>query len=289
MTTRYGIAEWYGHDLLSLEPAERRRLAVIAQEGPQQPCAFAEGPCTKTGGVCSIRPYEAAGSRIKNLAGPVAITCPNRFEQHGMLLRWLAEIVGFSDGAMVAREVPFMVGPTGAAAGMIDLVVATDAHELRWFGLEVQAVYFSGDKMSNEFAVLESDDGEAPPFPRGRRRPDWRSSSAKRLMPQLQVKVPTLRRWGSKIAVAVDLPFFDAIGGPSPQPNRDLGSGDVIWLVSEAHDGQLSRRHWEILTLERTCEKLLAANEVTRSEFERTLRDKLVPIDDMEGSSDDRP
>jgi len=28
-------------------------------------------------------------------------------------------------------------------------------------------------------------------------------------MPQLQVKVPTLRRWASKLAVAVDRPFFE--------------------------------------------------------------------------------
>ena len=146
-------------------------------------------------------------------------------------------------------------------------------------------MYFSGDKMSNEFAVLESDDGEAPPFPRGRRRPDWRSSRREAAHAATTGQGADTTRWGSKIAVAVDRPFFDALGGPSPQPNRDLGSGDVIWLVSEAHDGQLSRRHWEILTLERTCEKLLAANEVTRSEFERTLRDKLVPIDDLEGSS----
>lgn len=275
---RYGIAEWYGHDLLAMPARERQRLAEAAQNGHRMPCPFTGGDCTKGGGVCSIRPYSADGDRIAEPVGPNAVTCPSRFEQHQMLLGWLAELVGFDSGAQMAREVPFMVGPTGTAAGMIDLVVAVESHDLRWYGLEVQAVYFSGAGMGREFDVLTSDDGEAAPFPVAHRRPDWRSSSAKRLMPQLQVKVPTLRRWGSKIAVAVDLPFYGSIGGPSPDPNRDLDSGDVIWLVSEAHDGQLSRRHWEVLTLEQTCDKLLAAEPVTRTAFEQTLRDKLTPL-----------
>ena len=275
---RYGIAEWYGHDLLGLSVPERQRLAEAAQSARRLPCPFAGGNCTKPGGVCSLRAYSADGDRIAEPVGPNAVTCPKRFEQDRMLLSWLAEIVGFDDGAMMAREVPFMIGPTGTAAGMIDLVVAAETHNLRWYGLEVQAVYFSGAGMGREFEALAADTGNAAPFPLAHRRPDWRSSSAKRLMPQLRVKVPTLRRWGSKIAVAVDQPFYDSISGPSLNPSRDLDAGDVIWLVSEAHEGRLSRRHWEVLTLEATCEKLLAAEPVTRSAFEQTLRDKLVPI-----------
>ena len=49
-------------------------------------------------------------------------------------------------------------------------------------------------------------------------------------MPQLQVKVPTLRRWGKKLAVAVDRAFFDALGGFS-DPVQDLDEGEVLWLV----------------------------------------------------------
>jgi hypothetical protein len=196
-----------------------------------------------------------------------------------MLVRWLAELVGFDESVMVAREVPFMVGPTGSPAGKIDLVVATEIHDLRYFGLEVQAVYFSGDAMGPEFEHLMSDGGSSPPFPRGRRHPDWRSSTAKRLMPQLQAKVPTLRRWGSKIGVAVDTVLFkDAMGGPSPVPSTDLDSGDVIWLVAEAQGGRLHRRHWEVLTLEESCDRLLAATPIARADFEHQLRASLRPM-----------
>lgn len=66
---------------------------------------------------------------------------------------------------------------------------------------------------------------------------------------QLQIKGPTLRRWHSKIAVAVDRPFFASLGGPSIQPSQDLDTGDVVWLVPELRDGQLVRGHWEVLIL----------------------------------------
>ena len=186
---------------------------------------------------------------------------------------------------MLAREVPFMHGTsTNKPAGKIDLVVAkTSGDDLRWYGLEIQAVYFSGSGMQSEFMDLRDDNQPKPPFPNAIRRPDWRSSSAKRLMPQLQIKVPTLRRWGSRIAVAVDQPFFESVGGPSRNPNHDLNDGDVIWLVPKLdHDAggryRLLRGHWEVLTLEDTSEKLLAAETIRREAFELDLRNKLEPL-----------
>ncbi len=170
---------------------------------------------------------------------------------------------------------------TGKAAGKIDMVVALpEGDALRWHGLEVQAVYFSGDSMESEFAALRDDTAEPLPYPSGIRRPDWRSSGAKRLMPQLEIKGPTLRRWGAKLAVAVDRPFFAAIGGPSPVPCKDLNEGDIIWLVTRI-DAQwgLARDHWEVLTLEDSNKRLQAATTVSREDFEETLRSKLSPLD----------
>ena len=172
---------------------------------------------------------------------------------------------------------------TNKPAGKIDLVVAKTSNEgVQWHGLEIQAVYFSGKGMQSEFHSLLDDTHETPPFPTAIRRPDWRSSSAKRLVPQLQIKAPTLRRWGSKVAVAVDRPFFKSVGGPSPNPSHDLNDGDIIWLVPElVVDGghhRLSRWHWEVLTLEASTEKLLAASPIQREAFERTLLSKLKPI-----------
>ena len=203
-----------------------------------------------------------------------------------MLLKWLADVVGLDpNDAHVAREVPFMKGTkTGKPAGMIDLVVAgPNEPNFRWYGLEIQAVYFSGPGMPEEFERIGNDQSVIPPFPNRIRRPDWRSSGAKRLMPQLEIKVPTLRRWGSKTAVAVDAPFFESIGGPSPNASRDLDEGDIIWLVPEFrrsadHSIRMTRGHWEMLTLENSRPRLLAAETISRSDFESTLRKKLHPL-----------
>lgn len=253
-----------------------------------QPCPFqlSNPPCKKQGGVCSIRRYtQGEDGGIGDPVSEPVIVCPARFEQAEVLIRWLADIVGFeSTDALIAREVPFMQGTaTGKPAGKIDLVVAkTTNGGIAWHGLEIQAVYFSGKGMSTEFSALLDDTQGTPPFPTEIRRPDWRSSSAKRLMPQLQIKAPTLRRWGSKIAVAVDRPFYDAIGGPSPVPSHDLNDGDVIWLVPALTENAgrhvLSRGHWEVLTLEASSEKLLAATTIRREAFEQALKSRLEPL-----------
>ena len=93
------------------------------------------------------------------------------------MLHWLAEIVGFpANEAMVAREVPFMRGTgTDRAAGKIDLMVARNRDgTLEWYGLEIQAVYFSGRGMQTEFVALKDDQEPVPPFPDSLiRRPDF--------------------------------------------------------------------------------------------------------------------
>lgn len=99
-------------------------------------------------------------------------------------------------------------------------------------------------------------------------------------MPQLLLKGPILRRWNAKLAVCVDPRFFDAIGGPSTRPSHDLDSGEVIWLTPDfltdrAGARHICRGHWEILTLEDSQAKLQAAKTLTRSGFEKTVREKL--------------
>ena len=228
MTSRYGIAEWYGQPFLNLAPDARRQLAATATEGDREtpPCPFQKNrpPCRKHGGVCSLHRYEKdQDGRLGSPFGDPAIVCPARFEEKQLLVGWLAEIVGFSpEEAMTAREVPFMRGTgTDKPAGKIDLVVAKTANGgFHWYGLEIQAVYFSGKGMSSEFVRLRDDHHPKPPFPDAVRRPDWRSSSAKRLLPQLHVNVPTMRRWSSKMAVAVDRQFFESEIGRASSRDR---------------------------------------------------------------------
>lgn len=288
MTERYGIAEWYGEPFAVMSPARRRELAAVAlghkDAVPRCPFQHGDVTCGKKGGVCSIQTYrpragDQDADRIGERSSRVVTTCPKRFDQEDIVPKWLGEIVGFGQ-IFLAQEVPFMRSPsTGRAAGRIDLVLSENSSATKWFGLEIQAVYFSGAGMTDDFRQLLDDVERFPPMPTSIRRPDWRSSSAKRLMPQLEVKAPTLRRWGTKLAVAVDAPFFDAVGGPSERASHDLDEGDIIWLVVQVTDEyKLEPVHWEVLSLEDSSEKLLAAKTVRRKEFEEALRSKLRPL-----------
>ena len=122
-------------------------------------------------------------------------------------------------------------------------------------------------------------DGEHPPFPRQIRRPDYRSSGPKRLMPQLQIKVPTLRRWGKKMAVVVDKHFFESLG--HMEEVGDLSNGDIAWFTVDFQEDdsgsrfKLVRNSVHVTTLERATEGLTGGSAVTLTEFEDGIRSKL--------------
>ena len=215
------------------------------------------------------------------------ITCPSRFHQDDLLIKWLAEIVGLEQTEIAtATEVPFMRNPrTNEPAGQIDLIIADNqtGNDI-WYALEIQAVYFSGEGMKTQFEIIRDYDDPTPPFPNVQRRPDWRSSSAKRLAPQLQIKVPTLRGYLGKTAVAIDLPFFNELGGPT-EPDKiktDPRDGDVIWLIPklELTDDQyrLVREHYEVLTLDESVNKLLNAVPESAQSVLAAIQSKLRPF-----------
>lgn len=285
---RYGIAEWYGQPFTDLSPARRSGFASLAlgDTRSQPPCPFQEGhpPCSRSGGVCSIQRYADDDGRIGSPDGPPVSTCPRRFEESQLLVHWLAEIAGFDGGeAMVAREVPFM----RFAEPTLNLVLARTANGwLNWHALDVQSASISGAGMYSQFESLRDDRHARAPFPDADRQPDWASVRATLL---LKTGVKTrLLRWSQQTAVAVDRPFFDAIGGPSPSFSRDLGDGDIVWLVPEiarTEEGfALARGHWEVLTLEASGEKLLAAETVKREAFEEALRARLKPLAEGAGA-----
>ena len=115
--------------------------------------------------------------------------------------------------------------------------------------LEVQAVYISGQSIRPAFDhFLETGDLSED----SKRRPDFRSSAQKRLMPQLSLKMPIFRRWGKKFFVAVDAAFFDAL--PTLK-TVSADSAEITWLVySFARDSKggfsmgtpvIHHTHWD--------------------------------------------
>lgn len=279
---RYGIAEWYGQPFTELSPARRSEFAGLALDDTrsQPPCPFQEGrpPCSKSGGVCSLQRYTDADRRIGEAEGDPVSTCPRRFEEGQLLAHWLAEIAGFGKGeVMVAREVPFM--PSTEALIELALAQAVDGR-MNWRVLDVQPAIASESGMRLQCEALRDDRHARASFPAVDLQPDWSSVRASLLF-KTGVKKHLLR-WSQQTAVAVDRPFFDAIGGPSPSFSRDLGDGDIVWLVPEIVRTDagfaLARGHWEVLTLEASGEKLLTAETIKREAFEEALRIRLRPL-----------
>jgi hypothetical protein len=304
MTTnrrRFGIAEWYGRSFLKLSPKERRRLALFQiSKDPQRKniaCPFRSSnllrvPCTKEGGVCSIRLYEEVAGGATPLLEPMGeprTLCPNRFQQENEVYRWVSEVVLGAKRSSVIGEIGFLErqksddysDKKADNVGRIDNVLLIPGSEpLQWCALEVQAVYFSGKGMLGEFKHLAEFRGRKIPFPAITRRPDYRSSGPKRLMPQLQTKVPTLRRWGKKMAVVVDRSFFNALG--KMEDVRDISNCDIAWFVvgfDESTDPiTLVRESICFTTLERAVEGLTGGVPVTLDEFEKRIKEKAARL-----------
>ena len=132
--------------------------------------------------------------------------------------------------------------------------------------------------MRNEFALLRHHEGDQLPFPAKSHRPDYRSSGPKRLMPQLQTKVPSLRRWGKKMAVLVDHSFFAAMG--RMRPVTHISNSDVLWFIvryeqTEAGRFRLVPEDVHLTTLEDSVEGLTAGVPASLEIFEQRILDKL--------------
>lgn len=280
---KYGIGEWYGRNFLELTVEERVEFARISREGLHKTvaCPFRSRlgttkACSKRGGVCSIRNYESVDGLAALIEGPdgtLRATCPNRFQERNTIYDWVAEEVLNSTSYKTIGEVGFLKSEKGnREVGRIDSVLLLPGTTpLQWCALEIQAVYFSGKKMGLEFDAISVASG-AGVFPKISHRPDYRSSSAKRLMPQLETKVPTLRRWGKKMAIVVDAGFFESLG---TMDNVSISNSDLAWFVvsfdDTGGDAVLKPDYVRFTTLEKAVEGLTAGFALTLPEFEERI------------------
>lgn len=284
LSRRYGAAELFGRAIVSLSREDLKRLSSANHN--EVPCPFKAGKiaCHKKGGVCSLGLYERKEDQAVSMIGQPVTTCPSRFLEGGKVFRWVREVLLGEAETKVVKEVSFLMSNRGEEVekdevGRIDnVLVSEEGGVLKWCALEMQAVYFSGGKMGSDFKVMRTWVGPGVPFPSNQRRPDFRSSGPKRLMPQLQIKVPTLRRWGKKMAVVVDKAFWEALGPMQRTPH--LSNADIVWFVvsySVPDDGRyrISSHEAYYTTLEDAVTGLTGGTPVSLEQFEVLLREKL--------------
>lgn len=272
--------------------ALRAKLAI--QQEHELPCPFKinipSPTCSKRGGVCSIRPYTDESGVVRPVEGKrgrVRALCPWRFHQDGTAFDKIGENLLADPKPRRSGEVGFLESTgnldsdAGEDVGRIDMILVKSnsaaGAPMEWVAVEVQAVYFSGKKMGIEFDHLTETQGKFS-MAREKRRPDYRSSGVKRLMPQLLTKVPTLRRWGKKMAVVVDAPFFDSMG--KMERVSDVSNADIVWcLVDFLDDGDGGSFKLKVVeqfftTLESATLGLTGGVPVSQGEFEKRIRAK---------------
>ena len=143
------------------------------------------------------------------------IICPVRFREDWVIISDAARFI-FKDATNWTHvgEVR-LTDIHGKSAGNIDyvLVAYDDKGRVLNFGsLEVQAVYISGNLTGPFTAYLENpspkfDWNNALKYP----KPDYLSSSRKRLIPQIIAKGSILNQWNKKQVVALQTTFYNTL------------------------------------------------------------------------------
>lgn len=217
------LAEVFGHlpvDFSSRADRFRnRKLCPFNNKVPNCTKDKAKDPL----GVCSI-----------NYRGVPVITCPVRFREDWLITEGAADFFFPKDTSWSSLTEVKLRDYYGKSAGNIDVVLVAydDQGKVCDFGsLEIQAVYISGNVrdpfkyyMSDCKANAKMDWTSESKYP----RPDFLSSSRKRLVPQLLFKGEIFHQWKKKMAVALDKSFFETL----PELKEvDRDEAEIAWLV----------------------------------------------------------
>lgn len=201
-------------------------------------------------GVCSI-----------NHNGDEVITCPVRFREDWLIVENAAQFFFNKNDNWTSLTEIRLLDKNGQSAGNIDYVLVSynDKGELTGFGsLEAQGVYISGN-LRNPFETYikkPSKNFEWKPgynYP----KPDYLSSSRKRLIPQMLYKGGIFQSWKKKQAVALQKGFFDTL--PS-LPTVSKAKADIAWFL---YDIKLDKQ---------SNQNILYLNDTVYTEFTPALK-----------------
>jgi hypothetical protein len=185
-------------------------------------------------GVCSIFHHEE----------PV-ITCPIRFREDWLITDDAASFFFPKNAYWSSLTEVRLNDANGKSAGNIDVVLVQydEKGKILDFGaIEIQAVYISGNVRIPFEHYMEAYKKNRPyswDCSSNCPRPDYLSSSRKRLVPQLMFKGTILHSWGKKTAVALNKCFFETL---PPLKEVTKAKADIIWLV---YDLKLIEEHGE--------------------------------------------
>lgn len=184
--------------------------------------------CTKNSiefplGVCSLKHK-----------GKQVIVCPIRFREDWTIISDAAGFIFNGKAAWTHVGEVRLKDKTGKSAGNIDYVLVSYDNKgrvLDFGSLEVQAVYISGNLTGPFTAYLENPIPDftwrqALKYP----KPDYLSSSRKRLIPQIIAKGSILKQWKKKQVVALQTSFYNTLPA---LPEFDKTESDFAFFLYE--------------------------------------------------------
>lgn len=165
--------------------------------------------CTKNSiefplGVCSL-----------NHKGKQVIICPIRFREDWLIISDAANFIFDGKTSWTHVGEVRLKDKHDKSAGNIDYVLVSydeKGRVLDFGSLEVQAVYISGNLTGPFTSFLENPSPDfswiqAFKYP----KPDYLSSSRKRLIPQIIAKGSILKQWNKKQVVALQTSFYNTL------------------------------------------------------------------------------
>jgi len=192
--------------------------------------------------------------------GTSIITCPTRFREDWLIIEQTAEFAFGNKATWTSLSEIKLVDKNGQSAGNIDFVLVqyNELGQLIDFvSLEVQGVYISGNLRNpfEEYIKKPSKDFEWPTgynYP----KPDYLSSSRKRLVPQMLYKGGIFKSWKKRQAVAIQKSFFETL--PS-LPTTTKSKADIAWFL------------YDLVYDKKQKKNNLVLNEIVNTEFEPAL------------------
>jgi hypothetical protein len=223
MSKKNPLAEVFGFPINNLnKEASRYRKNKLCPYNNKVPS------CTKDKandplGVCSVFDKES-----------IAITCPVRFRQDWLIAEDASNFFFPPNSTWTSLTEVRLSDVNGQSAGNIDIVLVSydNNGKITDFGsLEIQGVYISGNArrpfeqyIANPSKNANFDWSNEKNYP----RPDYLSSSRKRLAPQLIYKGGIFKHWNKKMAVALDNSFFKTL----PElPEIEEAKADIAWFI----------------------------------------------------------
>jgi len=188
------------------------------------------------------------------------ITCPTRFREDWLIIENAAKFAFDENIKWTSLSEIKLLDKNGQSAGNIDfvLVAYNDKGNLIDFAsLEVQGVYISGN-LRNPFDNYINNPKKGFSWVTGYNspKPDYLSSSRKRLIPQMLYKGGIFQSWKKKQSVALQKSFFATL---PTLPKVSKEEADIAWFLYD-------------LILDTTTNLYnLALTETVYTEFESAL------------------